>query len=159
MNNMHSEITAHLSKDEKYKLALQQVKALVEDEKNLIANMANMSAILQHSFQFWWTGFYLVDGTSLVLGPFQGPVACTRINKDRGVCGKAWRDEKTLIIPNVHEFDDHIACSAETNSEIVVPIFTKGTMIGVLDIDSKNFKTFDEVDANYLEQLTKLLVE
>ena len=123
----------------------------------MIANMANVAAILHEAFGFWWTGFYRVEGNELILGPFQGPVACTRIAFGRGVCGTAWERGETICVPNVHEFAGHIACSSESNSEIVVPLWHDGRVTAVLDIDSAEYNTFDETDKKYLEEVVKLL--
>ncbi|MGB0166011.1 MAG: GAF domain-containing protein [Luteibaculum sp.] len=142
-----------LSKKEKYESCLQQIKALIEGEKNTVANLANASAALKEFFGFLWIGFYLVDGDQLVLGPFQGPVACTRINLGKGVCGSAWKDKKTFIVPNVDEFPGHIACSSKSKSEIVVPLVKKGEVWAVLDVDSEQLNHFDETDKHYLEEL------
>lgn len=123
----------------------------------MIAKMANVAAALHEAFGFWWTGFYRVQGKELVLGPFQGPVACTRIPFGRGVCGAAWQRTETVIVPNVHEFAGHIACSSASNSEIVVPVIRGGEVTAVLDIDSKDFNTFDETDKHFLEQLATII--
>ena len=145
------------TKQERYEALLPQIKSVVEDERDLIANMANVAAMLHETFGFWWTGFYRVDGQQLVLGPFQGPIACTRIPFGRGVCGTAWQRTETVIVPNVHEFAGHIACSSASNSEIVVPILHDGQVVAVLDIDSKDFNTFDETDQLYLEKIAEML--
>lgn len=142
-----------MTKESTYQSLIPQIQSLVSGETDLIANMANVAAVLHNTFHFWWTGFYLVKGDELVLGPFQGPIACTRIPFGKGVCGTAWQQNKTLIVPNVHEFPGHIACSSASKSEIVVPIRQNGEVIAVLDIDSKDFNTFDEIDKNYLEQI------
>ena len=144
-----------------------QIEALVSGETDLIANMANVAAVLHEAFGFWWTGFYRVTGKGLqvtgkglqelVLGPFQGPMACTRIPYGKGVCGTAWKRGETVIVPDVHAFAGHIACSSESNSEIVVPIWQDGKVIAVLDIDSKDYNTFDETDKIYLEQIVKII--
>lgn len=144
------------NKKELYQNLLPQIKALVEGESDEIANMANISACLKDTFNFWWVGFYRVIGEELVLGPFQGPLACTRIHKGKGVCGTAWQSSKTIIVPDVDAFPGHIACSSLTRSEIVVPIMKKGEIIAVLDIDSEKPNNFDEVDKEYLEQLVNL---
>jgi GAF domain-containing protein len=146
-----------MSKQEQYNLVIRQAEALFSDESNTLANMSNLCSLLHHSFGFWWTGFYMIENDQLVLGPFQGPVACTRIDKGKGVCGTAWAENKTQIVPNVHEFEGHIACSAESNSEIVLPVVQRGDVIGVLDIDSKEFDTFDEIDAENLQKLLALI--
>ena len=145
------------TKQERYEALLPQIKAVVEDEPDLIANMANVAAMLHETFGFWWTGFYRVEGEELVLGPFQGPMACTRIRKGRGVCGTAWLKEATQVVPDVDKFPGHIACSSASRSEIVVPIFYEGKVIAVLDIDSERLNTFDETDRQNLEQIVKML--
>ena len=142
-----------MTKESTYQSLIPQIQSLVSGETDLIANMANIVAALHTTFHFWWTGFYLVKGDELVLGPFQGPIACTRIPFGKGVCGTAWQQNKTLIVPNVHEFPGHIACSSESKSEIVVPIRHNREVIAVLDIDSKDFNSFDEIDKKYLEQI------
>ena len=157
-----------MTKQEKYQTLLPQIEALVAGETDAIANMANVAAALHEAFGFWWTGFYQVrsEGVSelaskgkgeLVLGPFQGPVACTRIPYGRGVCGTAWQRVETVIVPNVHEFAGHIACSSASNSEIVVPILHDGRVVAVLDIDSTDFAAFDETDKNFLEKIVAFL--
>lgn len=145
------------TKQERYEALLPQIKAVVEDEPDLIANMANVAAMLHETFGFWWTGFYRVEGQELVLGPFQGPMACTRIKKGRGVCGTAWAEAQTQVVPDVDQFPGHIACSSASRSEIVVPIFQEGEVIAVLDIDSAQLGTFDQTDRHYLEQVVKML--
>ena len=142
-----------MTKQEKYQALLPQIEAIVRGETDVIANMANVAAVLHETFGFWWTGFYRVEGQELVLGPFQGPLACTRIPFGRGVCGTAWAQDKTIIVPNVHDFPGHIACSSASKSEIVVPIRRDGRIIAVLDIDSADYNTFDEIDQYYLEQI------
>ena len=146
-----------MTKQETYESILPQIESLVAGETDMIAKMANVAAVLHEAFGFWWTGFYRVEGQQLVLGPFQGPIACTRIPFGRGVCGTAWQRAETVIVPNVHEFAGHIACSSASNSEIVVPIMRDGQIVAVLDIDSKDFSTFDETDRHYLEQITRML--
>jgi GAF domain-containing protein len=141
------------TKQERYEALLPQIASVVEDESDLIANMANVAAMLHETFGFWWTGFYRVIDGELVLGPFQGPLACTRIQKGWGVCGTAWARGETIIVPDVNAFPGHIACSTKSRSEIVVPIFHDLDVIAVLDIDSQHFGTFDEVDQQYLEQI------
>jgi GAF domain-containing protein len=148
-----------LSKKERYEALLPQIKALVESESDLIANLANVAAALRYGMDFFWVGFYLVKNEELVLGPFQGPVACTRIRKGRGVCGTAWEKGLTQIVPNVEEFPGHIACSSDSKSEIVVPFFENGQVSMVLDIDSDQLNSFDEVDKEYLEQIGGLLLK
>lgn len=145
------------NKVEVYSSLLPQVKSLVESEKDLIANLANVSAALKETFAFLWVGFYLVRQDELVLGPFQGPIACTRICKGRGVCGTAWQKAETLIVPDVDAFPGHIACNSRSRSEIVVPLMRNGFVWGVLDIDSDNPNTFDEIDQQFLEELSTYL--
>ncbi|MBD65166.1 MAG: diguanylate cyclase [Halobacteriovoraceae bacterium] len=140
-------------KEKHYQLLTKQIKAITEGETNFIANCANITALLHEGFPFLWTGFYFVDDHELILGPFQGPVACTRIPYGKGVCGSAWQEEKTLIVGNVHEFPGHIACSSASNSEIVVPIFKNSKVVAVLDIDSTELDYFDKTDQKYLEQI------
>ena len=142
-----------MTKEERYEELLPRAQALLEGEDDLIARMANLAALLHSEFGFWWTGFYRVAGDVLVLGPFQGPVACTRIPFGKGVCGSAWKQGGTIVVPDVDAFPGHIACSGESRSEIVVPVFRDGTVCAVLDIDSRELSTFDEVDAKYLEKL------
>ncbi len=145
------------TKQERYEALLPQIEAVVEGEPDLIANMANVAAMLHETFGFWWTGFYRVEGQELVLGPFQGPMACTRIKKGRGVCGTAWAEAQTQVVPDVDQFPGHIACSSASRSEIVVPIFKEGEVIAVLDIDSAQLGTFDQTDRRYLEQVVEML--
>jgi GAF domain-containing protein len=147
-----------MTKAETYQSLLPQIQALVEGETDTIAMMANVAAALHQTFCFWWTGFYRVIGNELVLGPFQGPVACMHIPFGRGVCGTAWQRQETMIVPNVHQFAGHIACSSESKSEIVVPVFRDGQVIAVLDIDSAEYNTFDAIDKEYLEQMVKTIV-
>ena len=146
-------------KKNKYQSLLPQLKELMDDSCPLMSNMANFASILKSEFGHFWIGFYLVNSEKnrLELGPFQGPVACTVIPYDKGVCGKSWKEEKTLIVPDVHQFEGHIACSSESNSEIVVPFLKNNQIIGVLDIDSTEFNSFDETDAEYLEHMLKFL--
>lgn len=141
------------SKEEKYRELLPQLHALVSTETDFIANLANVVAALKQTFGFFWAGFYIVKGDELVLGPFQGPIACTRIRIGRGVCGTAWKEARTLIVPDVEQFPGHIACSSDSKSEIVVPMIKQGEVIGVLDIDSDTLDSFDTVDARYLEEI------
>jgi GAF domain-containing protein len=142
------------SKEENYKMLIPQIKALCEGETNLNANLANISAALKQAFDFFWVGFYLVDTSEeLVLGPFQGPVACTRITRGRGVCGSAWKEKETLLVPDVEKFPGHIACSSLSKSEIVVPIVKNDEVIAVLDIDSNKLNDFDTIDESELKQL------
>ncbi|MDR9486815.1 GAF domain-containing protein [Salibacter sp.] len=153
-------VVNNLKKEEKYEQLIPQVKALVDGETNRIANMANVCAALKEVFNFFWIGFYLVENDQLVLGPFQGPVACTRISKGKGVCGTAWSKNKTMLIPDVEQFPGHIACSAQSKSEIVLPFYNGQNQIaGVLDIDSDQLNSFDETDSQYLEKLLNELRE
>ena len=145
------------TKQERYEALLPQIKAVIEDENDLIANMANVVAMLHETFGFWWTGFYRVVGEELVLGPFQGPMACTRIKKGRGVCGTAWQQEETQVVPDVDKFPGHIACSSLSRSEIVVPVKQGEDIIAVLDIDSAELNTFDHTDRHYLEEIVSML--
>ena len=146
-----------MNKTGKYQLLYEQIKALLDKEKNEIANMANIAALIHETFKFWWTGFYRVIDNELVLGPFQGPVACTRIAYGKGVCGTSWKEAKTVVVKDVHEFPGHIACSSASQSEIVVPIFKENQVVGVLDIDSEKLATFDEIDKEWLEKIVGLL--
>lgn len=145
------------NKEEQYGALFPQVKALLEGEPDLVANLANLSAALKEQFGWLWVGFYLVKEDELVLGPFQGPVACTRIRKGRGVCGSAWERNETLIVPDVEKFPGHIACSSLSKSEIVVPLRTKGQVAGVLDVDSASLDAFDETDRKWLEEMVLLI--
>ena len=168
-----------MNKEEKYVALLPQVKALCEGETDMIAKMANVSALLHYEFGFWWTGFYRVENSELkiensanttnnsqfptpnsqlILGPFQGPIACVHIAYGRGVCGTAWKERRTVVVPDVEEFPGHIACSSESRSEIVVPVFAGDEIIAVLDIDSRELATFDDIDQRYLEEVVKYLV-
>jgi L-methionine (R)-S-oxide reductase len=140
-----------------YNNLLPQIQNLLQNEPDLIANLANVSAVLKETFQFFWVGFYLVQDEELVLGPFQGSLACTRIKKGRGVCGKSWEISQTIVVPDVELFPGHIACSSLSRSEIVVPIIKNNVVIGVLDVDSDNFNDFDQTDALYLEKLAALI--
>jgi len=141
------------SKTEMYRIIIPQIKALIEGEQDLIANLANIAAALKEQFGWFWVGFYLVKNDELVLAPFQGPVACTRIQQGRGVCGSSWQQAKTLIVPDVTKFAGHIACSSLSLSEIVVPIMRNNEVIGVLDVDSEKLAMFDETDKRYLEEI------
>ncbi len=145
------------SKQEIYTSLLPQVEAVMDSSVDIIANMANMAAMLHETFGFWWTGFYRVIGNELILGPFQGPLACTRIAYGRGVCGTAWKERRTIVVPDVEQFPGHIACSSASRSEIVVPVFQNDEVIAVLDIDSDRLATFDETDSAYLEKAVKFL--
>lgn len=159
------------NKEEKYRDVLAQVKSLCDGEPDMVAKMANVSALLHQEFGFWWTGFYRVEGggcvgdcapgqtqSVLVLGPFQGPIACVRIGYGRGVCGTAWKERRTVVVPDVEEFPGHIACSSESRSEIVVPVFQGDEVVAVLDIDSRDLATFDDTDACWLERVAECLV-
>ena len=145
------------TKIEIYQSLLPQITALIEGEPDLVANLANIAAALKQQFGWWWVGFYLVKNDELVLGPFQGPIACTRIQKGRGVCGTAWQQAKSLIVPDVEKFPGHIACSSFSRSEIVVPIFNKQEVMGVLDVDSELLEFFDVIDEQYLKEIAGLL--
>jgi GAF domain-containing protein len=147
-----------VSKPERYALLLAQMKGLLEGESDRTANLANAAALIHGSFDFWWTGFYLAAGRELVLGPFQGPVACTRIPYGKGVCGTAWARRETVVVPDVEAFPGHIACSSASRSEIVVPVHGEGGAVtAVLDIDSDKLATFDDVDRTWLEKIVELL--
>lgn len=145
------------TKEEQYQALIPQVKGLLDGEPDLVANLANVCAALKEQFGWLWIGFYLVKNDELVLGPFQGPVACTRIKKGRGVCGTAWDKAQTLIVPDVEKFPGHIACSSQSKSEIVVPVIRNNQVIGVLDADSVNIDEYDTIDQQYLEQIIKLI--
>lgn len=146
------------SKAEKYESLIPQIEGLLYGEKNLIANMANVAAALKEGLGFFWVGFYLIDSPEeLVLGPFQGPVACTRIRKGKGVCGSSWEQEKTLIIPNVDEFPGHIACATASKSEIVLPVYSNKKITAILDVDSDRLNDFDETDKKYLEKIITMI--
>lgn len=145
------------SKEEKYINLLPQIKGLLYGEDDLVANLANICAALKEQFGFFWVGFYLIKNEELVLGPFQGPVACTRIKKGRGVCGAAWERNEILVVPDVEKFPGHIACSSISKSEIVLPIRKNNEVLGVLDVDSELLNHFDQTDANYLEKIIELI--
>lgn len=148
-------ISPNITKEEKYQELLPQLKALVGGETDLIANLANVTAALKEVFNWWWVGFYLVKNDELVLGPFQGPIACTRIKLGKGVCGTAWKEQKSILVPDVEQFPGHIACSSASKSEIVVPVFnSENKIIAVLDIDSEHFDVLDESDVKYLEEIS-----
>lgn len=151
-------IDQNLSKAERYRVLLPQIDALIANEPNLVANLANISAALKEAFHFWWVGFYLVDGDELVLGPFQGPVACTRLSRNRGVCAHAWVTQQTTIVDDVDQFPGHIACSSASKSEIVVPMVdAEGLVWGVLDVDSDRLSDFDSADAEALERIVNMI--
>ena len=145
------------SKSDQYESLVPQIKGLLDGETDLVANLANIAAALKEQFGWFWVGFYLVKDNELVLGPFQGPVACTRIRKGRGVCGSSWEQQKTLIVPDVEKFPGHIACSSLSKSEIVVPIIRNTEVVAVLDVDSDQYDQFDSTDQQYLEQIVSLI--
>ena len=145
------------TKEEQYQSIIPQIRALIDGEPDLTANLGNVCAALKEQFKFFWVGFYMRKADTLVLGPFQGPVACTRIAKGRGVCGSAWEQQKTLIVPDVEAFPGHIACSSLSRSEIVLPIVRNGEVVGVLDVDSEELAQFDELDSLYLQQIIDLI--
>lgn len=149
-------IVAQGGKWEKYELLYRQIESLMEGEADEIANMANVAAMIHSTFGFWWTGFYRVVGEELVLGPFQGPLACSRIRYGRGVCGAAWCEAMTQVVPDVEKFPGHIACSSMSRSEIVVPVWRDGEIVAVLDIDSEHLAMFDQEDKLWLEKIVKL---
>lgn len=144
-------------KVEQYEYLIPQIQAIVEDEPNLIANLANICAALKQQFNWLWVGFYQVQQDALVLGPFQGPIACTRIFYGKGVCGTAWKEKRIMLVPDVDQFSGHIACSSLARSEIVLPIFKDNECVAVLDIDSEHLNYFDEIDAQYLQDLVKII--
>lgn len=152
-------ITKGVSRAETYKEIIPQIKALIADEPDTVANLANISAVLKEAFDFLWIGFYFVKGAELVLGPFQGPVACTRIQKGKGVCGLVWAKKKAIIVPDVDQFPGHIACSSLSKSEIVLPIFNNNEVNIILDIDSKHLADFSEVDEIYLKGIIQIVEE
>ena len=148
-----------MDKIEQYKQLTSQIRSLIEGETDAVAVMSNVAAAIHQTMGFWWTGFYRVAGEELVLGPFQGPVACMHIPFGRGVCGTAWKRAETVVVPDVEQFPGHIACSSESRSEIVVPVFGHdNTVVAVLDIDSRELSTFDETDRQYLEEICKMLM-
>ena len=151
------QITTSANKEEQYKSLIPQIEALLYGEPDLIANLANIAAALKEQFKWFWVGFYLVKQNELVLGPFQGPVACTRIAKGRGVCGSAWQQAETLIVPDVDKFPGHIACSSLSRSEIVLPLFHNNEVVGVLDVDSSELNEFDGTDAKYLTRIVNMI--
>ncbi|HYJ38198.1 MAG TPA: GAF domain-containing protein [Chitinophagaceae bacterium] len=145
------------TKEQQYHALIPQIKGLLQGETDQVANLANVAAALKEQFHWLWVGFYIIKEDVLVLGPFQGPVACTRIRRGKGVCGTAWAEEKTVIVPEVEKFPGHIACSSLSKSEIVIPIFRNNQVIGVLDVDSVNLDEFDEIDQRYLEEIVRYL--
>lgn len=145
------------TKEEQYRTLIPQIMGLLEGEVDIIANLSNIAAALKSQFNFFWVGFYLVKNEELVLGPFQGPIACTRIRKGRGVCGTSWQKQETIIVSDVEQFPGHIACSSLSKSEIVVPLFKENEVVGVLDVDSESLNHFDETDAQYLEKIVGLI--
>jgi L-methionine (R)-S-oxide reductase len=150
-------IIKNVDKEVQYKTLIPQIKALISGEDDQIANLANVAAALKEQFGWFWVGFYLVKGDELVLGPFQGPVACTRIGKGKGVCGTSWQQRETLIVPDVELFPGHIACASASRSEIVLPLYKGAEVVGVLDVDSEYHAHFDEVDEKYLKEIIRLL--
>ncbi|MDT8412549.1 MAG: GAF domain-containing protein [Vicingaceae bacterium] len=151
-------INQQVSKEEKYQELLPQIEALVSGENDLIANLANLMAALKETFNFWWVGVYLVKNDELVLGPFQGSIACTRIKKGKGVCGTAWQKAKTIVVPDVDQFPGHIACSSLSKSEIVIPVFSKNKeVIMIIDVDSEKLADFDQTDEIYLNKIAQLI--
>ena len=146
-------ISTSTDKIEKYESLIPQIEALISGESDMVANLANISAALRYGMDFFWVGFYMVKEDQLVLGPFQGPIACTRINKGKGVCGSVWEKGITAVVPNVDEYPGHIACSSDSKSEIVAAIKKDGEVIGVLDVDSDQLESFDDIDQKYLERL------
>ncbi|MBB6238705.1 GAF domain-containing protein [Pedobacter sp. AK013] len=151
-------ITRNASKEEQYQSIIPQIDALLYGETDFIANLANVAAALKEQFNWFWVGFYLVKEDELVLGPFQGPVACTRIKKGKGVCGTSWQQAKSIIVPDVEEFPGHIACASASRSEIVLPLVVNGEVIGVLDVDSEVLNKFDETDKVYLEKVISVIL-
>lgn len=153
------QFTAQADREQRYREILPQIEALISGESDLIANLANICAVLRETFDFFWVGFYLVKGEELVLGPFQGPLACTRIQLGKGVCGTAWQTQKSQLVPDVDAFPGHIACSSASRSEVVVPVQNEGRVLMVLDVDSDKLDDFDETDVTYLEQLAQMIVK
>lgn len=150
-------VSSSSSKTEKYIQLLPQLQALTANEVDIVANLANISAALKETFNWWWVGFYLVKGDELVLGPFQGPIACTRIRYGKGVCGTAWKEKKSILVPDINAFPGHIACSSASVSEIVTPILNKsGEVAGVLDVDSERYDILDDTDVRFLEEISKI---
>ena len=146
-------------REEKYRYLLPQIQSLLSGEKDWIANMATVSAALKQTFDFFWVGFYRVNGWELTLGPFQGPIACSRIPWGKGVCGTAWKERRTIVVPNVEDFPGHIACNSASKSEIVVPVFDRQEVVAVLDIDSEMLNDFGDADVFFLEEITRLLFD
>lgn len=153
------QVSTSIDKAERYKSLIPQIKALTSDEPDVIANLANAASALKYGMNFFWVGFYQVKNDELVLGPFQGPIACTRIRRGKGVCGTSWDEKRTLIVPDVDQFPGHIACSSDSKSEIVVPLMVKGEVVAVLDVDSDSLDQFDETDEQYLTELCEFLSE
>lgn len=147
----------HGTKSENYESVISQIKALIQDEQDIIANMANITAALKQQFNWLWVGFYIVKENELVLGPFQGPIACTRIKKGRGVCGTSWEKAQTIIVPDVEKFPGHIACSSLSKSEIVVPVIYNSQVVAVLDVDSEELNHFNETDQFHLQKITEMI--
>lgn len=156
---MAEELILSTSEDKKlkYESLIPQIEALIDSEPDLVANLANIASALKYGMGFFWVGFYMVKEGELVLGPFQGPIACTRIQKGKGVCGTAWQEAKTIVVQNVDEFPGHIACSSDSKSEIVVPVISNNKVTMILDVDSDQLNDFDEIDREYLEKLMKKL--
>jgi L-methionine (R)-S-oxide reductase len=150
-------VSASTDKKEKYKTLIPQIEALIETEADLIANLSNVAAALRQTMNFFWVGFYMVKNDQLVLGPFQGPIACTRINFGKGVCGTSWKEKRTILVPDVEAFPGHIACSSASKSEIVIPVFKNNEVTMVLDVDSDKLNDFDEVDQQALEKIMKAI--
>ncbi len=150
-------ISSQTDKETRYRTLVPQIEALISGEPDFIANLSNIAAALRQTMNFFWVGFYIVKNNELVLGPFQGPIACTRIALGKGVCGTAWKEKRTIIVPNVEEFPGHIACSSESKSEIVLPAFKNGEVTLVLDVDSDTFNDFDETDQLYLTQVMAII--
>lgn len=150
-------ISTSTNKDERYKALLPQIKSLIEGEEDVVANLANIAASLKQTMDFFWVGFYIVKGDQLVLGPFQGPIACTRINFGKGVCGAAWQEKKIILVPDVEQFPGHIACSSDSKSEIVLPALKNGEVKLVLDVDSDKLNDFDDIDQKYLSSVMELI--
>ena len=153
------ELNTAADKESRYQSLLPQIESLCLNEKNVIANLSNIAAALKQTFNWWWVGFYLVHQNELIVGPFQGPVACTRIALGKGVCGNSWLQKQTIVVANVHEFEGHIACSSESQSEIVVPIIYNNKVLAVLDADSQFLNHFDDIDTHYLEKLTSYIAK